>query len=154
VVQAHLHVQRQREEVARTPASALVKSCDLLADEDLPIRNLVKNHRLAKSSSDAAWGRFVLWLVYYARLHGVPRIAVAPQYTTLACSGCGKLVRKTLSTRTPVCPHCGLILDRDENAARNILALALVLLALALVLWEPHTSDCKSTARQAGTGSG
>jgi putative transposase len=77
----------------------------------------------------------------------VPVLAVPPQYTTQACSGCGTLVQKTLSTRTHVCWHCSLILDRDANAARNILA-------LALVLWEPRTSDGTSTAGQAGTGSG
>ena len=127
LAKAHLHVQRQREDFARKTASALVRSCDLLAHEDLPIRNLVKNHRLAKSLSDAAWGRFLLWVSYYAQLHGIPVLAVPPQYTTQACSGCGTFVQKTLSTRTHVCHGCGLILDRDENAARNILAWALVL---------------------------
>jgi len=126
LAKAHLKVQRQREDFARKAASALVSSHDLIAYEAVQIRNLVKNHRLAKSLHDAAWGRFLLWVGYYVRLHGVPLIAVPPQYTTQACSGCGTLVQKTLSTRTHVCWHCGLILDRDEHAARNILALALV----------------------------
>jgi putative transposase len=125
LAKAHLRVQRQREDFARKTASALVRSCDLRAYEDLQIRNLVKNHRLAKSISDAAWARFLLWVGYYARLHGVSLLAVPPQYTTQACSGCGTLVQKALSTRTHVCPDCGLILDRDENAARNILAWAM-----------------------------
>jgi putative transposase len=149
LARAHLRVQRQREDFARKQASALVRSCDLLAYEDLQIRNLVRNHRLAKSISDAAWSSFPLWVGYYARLHGVPLIAVPPQYTTQACSGCGRLVWKALSTRTQVCPHCGLVLDRDENAARNILA-------LALVIWAhlQERSGQISTAEQAGTGSG
>src|SRR5258708_7276650 len=154
LAKAYLRVQRQREDFARKRASALVRSCDLLAYEDLQIRNLVKNHRLAKAIHDAAWGRFLLWVGYYARLHGVPVLAVPPQDTTQACSGCGMLVHKTLSTRTHVCGHCGhcgLVLDRDANAARNILA-------LALVLWEPLRSpgnahDHHRTAGQAGTGS-
>lgn len=127
LAKAHLKVQRQREDFARKAASALVSSHDLIAHEDLQIRNLIRNARLAKSIQDAAWGRFLMWLGYYARLHGVPLIAVPPHYTSQACSGCGALVRKTLSTRTHVCGYCGLVLDRDENAARNILAVALAL---------------------------
>jgi transposase len=61
----------------------------------------------------------------YGELHDVPVIAVAPQFTTQECSGCGKRVYKALSQRTHVCPHCGLVLDRDHNAALNILAAAL-----------------------------
>jgi putative transposase len=153
LAKAHLHVQRQREDFARKQASALVSSHDLIAHEDLQIRNLVKNHHLAKAIHDAAWGRFLLWVGYYARLHGIPVIAVPPHYTTQACSGCGTLVRKTLSTRTHVCWHCGLVLDRDENAAR-------IILALALEHWEHFTflssksGQGNSTAGQAGTGSG
>jgi putative transposase len=150
LARAHLQVQRQREDFARKQASALVSSHDLLAHEDLSMRNLVRNHRLAKSLQDAAWGRFLRWVAYYARLHGVPVIAVPPQYTTQTCSGCGTLVRKSLSTRTHVCWHCGLILDRDENAARNILA-------RALAIWAQCTNGGRvqhRTAGQAGTGPG
>jgi putative transposase len=119
---AHLKVQRQREDSARKTASALVSSHDVIAYEDLQIPNMVKNHALAKSISDAAWALFLRWVQYYATLHGIPFIAVPPQFTSQMCSGCGRLVRKSLSTRTHVCVHCGLVLDRDENAARNILA--------------------------------
>ncbi len=122
---AYLKVQRQREDFARKTANALISSNDLIAYEDLQIHNLVKNHRLAKSISDAAWGRFLSWVNYYGDMHDVPVIAVAPQFTTQDCSGCGKRVYKALSVRTHVCPHCGLVLDRDHNAAKNILALAL-----------------------------
>ncbi len=124
LAKAHLKVDRQREDFARKTASALVQSSDLIAHEDLQIANMVKNHSLAKRISDAAWGRFLKWVNYYAELHGIPVIAVPPHYTSQNCSGCGMLVPKTLSTRTHVCFHCGLVMDRDENAARNILALA------------------------------
>jgi transposase len=97
----------------------------LIAYERLQIRNLVKNRHLAKSISDAAWGRFLAWVKYYGALHGIPVIAVEPAWTSQACSGCGKLVKKALSVRTHVCPSCVLILDRDNNAALNILAKAL-----------------------------
>jgi putative transposase len=155
LAKAHLTIQRQREDAARTPASALVRSHGLLAYKDLQIRNLVKNHRLAKGISDAAWARFLLWVGYYTRLHGVPVIAVPPRYTTQARSGCGTLVQKTLSTRAHVCWHCGLVLDRDETAARNILALALLIWAQLRVCSSSDAQDDQhSTAGQAGTGSG
>jgi putative transposase len=121
VGKAFLHLQRQREDFARKTASALVSSHDLIALEDLAVRNLVKNRRLAKAISDAGWARFRRWVEYYGRLHGVPVLAVPPQYTSQDCSGCGQRVRKSLSVRTHVCPRCGLILDRDYNAARHIL---------------------------------
>jgi putative transposase len=82
---------------------------------------MVKNHKLAKSISDAAWSQFAEWLQYFGKIYGKTVIAVAPQYTSQDCSNCGNLVKKTLSTRTHIC-GCGAVLDRDHNAARNILA--------------------------------
>ena len=124
LAKAHLKVQRQREDFARKAANALVSSHDVIAYEHLQIRNMVKNHTLAKSIHDAAWGHFLRWVKSYAVMHGIAVVAVPPQYTSQDCSGCGERVQKTLSTRTHVCPKCGLILDRDENAALNILVKA------------------------------
>jgi putative transposase len=124
----HLHVQRQREDHARKLACALVTSHDLIAYEDLQVRNMVKNHYLAKSISDAGWSQFLGWVRYYAALHGIECVAVPPAYTSQNCSGCGTYVKKSLSVRTHSCPHCGLILDRDQNAALNILEAALRIL--------------------------
>jgi putative transposase len=122
-------------------------SHDLLAYEPLQIRNLVRNHRLAKSIADAAWGRLLLGLLYNAKLHAIRVIAVPPRYTTQACSTCGRLVSTSLSSRTHVAPRCGPILDRDQNAARNILVLAVgggkLTLALALAP-TPTTARTKS----------
>jgi putative transposase len=125
LARAHLHVQRQREDFARKTASTLVSSHDLIAYEDLQIRTLVKNHHLAKSLHDAGWGRFLCWVKAYGRMHHVPIIAVAPQFTSQQCSACGALVKKSLSVRTHSCTGCGMVLDRDHNAALNILAKAL-----------------------------
>ena len=97
----------------------------MIAYENLQIANLVKNHRLAKSFNDASWGRFLAWVTYYAAVHEIEVRAVAPHFTTQECSGCGKRVYKSLSIRTHVCPHCGLVIDRDHNAALNILSRAL-----------------------------
>ncbi|EAW34536.1 RNA-guided endonuclease TnpB family protein [Lyngbya sp. PCC 8106] len=122
---AHLKVSRRRNDWVCKQAQHVIGSNDLVAVENLRIRNMVKNHHLAKSISDAAWYRFREWLEYMARVYGVPVIAVEPAYTSQNCSNCGEKVVKTLSTRTHECPHCGYIADRDENAARNILKSAL-----------------------------
>jgi putative transposase len=121
---AYLKVQRQREDFARKQANALITSSDLIAYEHLQIRNMVKNHHLAKSISDASWGKFLAWVNYYGQLHAVPVISIAPQLTSQQCSACGTLVKKSLSVRTHVCHGCGVVLDRDQNAALNILAKA------------------------------
>jgi putative transposase len=121
----HLKVQRQREDFARKQANALVKSHDLIAYENLQIRNLVRNRKLAKSIHDAGWGIFLQWLARYAFLHDIPLIAVPPHFTSQKCSDCGTIVQKSLSIRTHICHSCGLVMDRDQNAALNILEKAL-----------------------------
>ncbi|MEG5034911.1 transposase [Microcoleus sp. AT3-D2] len=116
----HLKVSRQRKYFAIKTALCAVKSSDFVAYEDLQVRNMVKNHKLAKSISDAAWSQFAQWLEYFGNVYGKTVIAVPPQYTSQDCSSCGNTVKKTLSTRTHIC-DCGATLDRDYNAARNIL---------------------------------
>ncbi|WP_419776259.1 RNA-guided endonuclease InsQ/TnpB family protein [Limnoraphis robusta] len=122
---SHLKVSRRRNDWVCKQAQHVIQSNDLVAIENLRIRNLVKNHHLAKSINDAAWYRFREWLEYFGRIYGVPVIAVEPAYTSQNCSNCGEKVVKTLSTRTHKCPHCGYVADRDENAAKNILKSAL-----------------------------
>jgi len=117
----HLKVSRQRKDFAIKTTPGAVKSNDFVAYEELQVRNMVKNHKLAKSISDAAWSQFAQWLQYFFQVYGKTVIAVGPQYTSQDCSNCGNLVKKTLSTRTHIC-GCSTILDRDHNAARNILA--------------------------------
>jgi putative transposase len=87
-------------------------------------RKKARKH-LAKSISDAAWGRFLAWVKYYGVLHGVPVLAVEPAFTSQQCNDCGGMVKKSLSVRTHVYPKCGLVLDRDHNVALNILQKAL-----------------------------
>ncbi|WP_449419067.1 RNA-guided endonuclease InsQ/TnpB family protein [Phormidium nigroviride] len=118
----HLKVSRQRREFAVRTARALVVSSDAIAYEDLKVSNMVKNHKLAKSISDAAWSMFTNWVDYFAKIRGVHVIAVAPHFTSQDCSRCGTRVKKSLSTRTHKCPSCGLVEHRDLNAARNIWA--------------------------------
>jgi putative transposase len=150
VGRAYLHLQRQREDFARKTASALISSHDLIALEDLQVRNLVRNRRLAKAISDAGWSRLRWWVEYYGRLHEVPVVAVPPEYTSQDCSGCGRRVRKSLSVRTHVCPHCGLILDRDHNAALMILQRGLEV-ARADGGWPRERSGTRCTVGHTGT---
>jgi putative transposase len=120
----HLKVSRQREEHAKRMARCVIQSNDLVAYEDLRIKNLVKNHCLAKSINDAGWYQFRKWLEHFGVKLGKITVAVNPAYTSQECSSCGTHIKKSLSMRTHIC-KCGFVLDRDWNAAINILKLAL-----------------------------
>jgi putative transposase len=128
----HLTISRQRVgeacakriEHAKRLARCVIRSNDLVAYEDLRIKNLVKNHCLAKSINDAGWYQFRKWLEYFGVKFGKITVAVNPAYTSQECSNCDAVVKKSLSMRTHVC-GCGFVLDRDWNAAINILRLVL-----------------------------
>jgi len=120
----HLKVSRQRKDFAIKRKPGVVKSSDFIAYENLQVKNMVKNRKLAKSISDAAWNQFAQWLQYLGKVYGKTVVAVAPQYTSQDCSGWGSTVKKSLSVRTHIC-NCGTVLDRDHNAGLNILAKAL-----------------------------
>lgn len=118
--QKHLKVSRQRHEHAKRLARNVNKANALVAYEDLSVKNMVKNHCLAKSINDAAWSTFRQWLEYFAVKFNSEVVAVTPHYTSQKCSNCGAIVKKSLSTRTHKC-SCGCELQRDINAAVNIL---------------------------------
>ncbi|MGD2183343.1 RNA-guided endonuclease InsQ/TnpB family protein [Lusitaniella coriacea] len=120
----HLKISRQRKDHAVKLARCVIQSNDLVAYEDLRVRNLVKNHCLAKSINDVGWYQFRTWLERYGKVFGKVTVAVNPAYTSQNCSSCGTTVKKSLSTRTHTC-KCGCTLDRDHNAAINILNKAL-----------------------------
>jgi putative transposase len=113
-------VKRQRADFQHKVARQLVQTYDVMYLEDLQVANMVRNRRLAKSISDVGWAQFRTILVFKAACAGRRVIAIPAQYTSQDCSGCGERVPKSLSVRTHVCPVCGLVLDRDENAAKNI----------------------------------
>jgi putative transposase len=121
----HLQVSRQRKDFVVKTARCVVRSADLIAYEDLQVRNMVKNYKLTKSISDVSWSMFRQWVEYFGKVFGKVTIVVPPHYTSQNCSTCGTLVKKTLSTRTHQCSHCGCLVDRDHNAALNILAIGL-----------------------------
>jgi len=98
----HLKISRQRKDHAIKLARCLITSNDVVAYEDLRIKNLVKNQRLAKSINDASWYQFRVWLEYYGLVFKKITIAVVAAGTRQECSKCGILVKKTLSTRTHI----------------------------------------------------
>lgn len=125
VAQTHLKIARQRRDFHFKTAKHDTDRYTLIAVEDLTINGMVRNHHLAKSIHDAAWGGFLSILADKAASAGSQVIRVAPYFTTQRCSTCGAYIQKSLSVRTHICTECGYVADRDVNAAQNILAKAL-----------------------------
>lgn len=122
---AYLKVSNQRKDFAIKQARCVVRSNDLVVIEDLETNKMIKDKLFSKHILDATWGIFKRWLIYYGQIYGRQVKLVNPAYTSQTCSGCGIIVLKTLSERTHDCKDCGLVLDRDHNAAINILKLGL-----------------------------
>jgi putative transposase len=139
LARTHQHVRRQRQDFHYKTALALVRAYDTIYVEAIQPANLSRRpapkpdehgtyaHNgasqkagLNKSIQDAGWRQFLSILAFKAACAGKRVEAVNPAYTSQDCSGCGERIYKSLSVRTHVCTNCGLILDRDENAALNI----------------------------------
>jgi putative transposase len=120
LAKAHQTVRRQRQDFHHKTALALVRQNDVIYHEDLRTANMVKNHHLAKSITDAGWAAFLTILSFKAACAGRSVVAVPPAYTSQICSGCGVVVQKGVSVRWHSCPGCGTSLHRDHNAAKNI----------------------------------
>lgn len=138
VGRAHERIHNQRMDFARKLAARFYERFDLISHEDLNIRGMIVSNdgRLAKSLQDAAWRQFIGALHSKAEYAGKWAVPVEPRGTTARCCKCGKSVPKLLSERTHSCP-CGLVLDRDVNAAVNILALG-----RSVVTREGRRSQC------------
>lgn len=119
------HIANQRKDWLHKLSRKYADKYDMVAVEKLNISGMVKNHHLAKSIQDSGWNIFSNMLSYKLEMLGKVYKQVNPRYTSQKCSGCGEFVPKSLSVRTHICPHCNLIVGRDENAAKNILKLAL-----------------------------
>jgi putative transposase len=121
----HEYIANSRKDFLNKLAHNLVAQYDLIALEDLQILNMVQNHNLAKSILDGGWGYLKQQLTFKAAEAGRELILVNPAYTSKSCSNCGQVFENlTLADRWVEC-ECGLSLDRDINAARNILFQAL-----------------------------
>src|SRR5262249_44884729 len=116
----HQTVQRQRRDFEHETALLLVRPYDTIDLEELRVATLVRTHSLATRISAAGWAAFRTLLEGQAADAGRRVIAVPPAFTSQECSGCGERVPKSVSVRTLVCPSCGRIVDRDENAARTM----------------------------------
>ena len=124
---AHIHqrIANRRKDFSHPLSRQLVINYGVIVFEKLNEQGMMQNHRLAKSIGDAAWNQLIQYSLYKAEDAGRVVRLVDPQGTSQRCSCCGVVVDKALSVRVHDCPACGLNIDRDENAALNILALGL-----------------------------
>ncbi len=122
VARVHERVKWRRQNHAHQHSRRIVNRCQVIAVEDLTVNQMVHNHCLAKSISDAAWAEFATFLAYKAAWAGRQYVAVNPAYTSQDCHACGHRQKMPLSERVYRCPCCGGAWDRDQNASLNILA--------------------------------
>jgi putative transposase len=121
---AYERAANRRRNFAHQESRRLVNEYQFIAFEDLDIQDMQANANktISRGIADVAWGQFVQFTAYKAAWAGRGVALVDPKNTTQACSGCGAIVAKDLTIRVHECPHCGLSMCRDVNAALNILA--------------------------------
>src|SRR5215467_1976036 len=120
VAKAHLKVSRCRKDFHHKVSTDLVRRFDAITVEDLNIRGMVKNRRLARAISDVAWGRFFTMTKSKAEKAGRTFERVDPRYTSQICSKCGHRQKMPLAIRIYECGKCGFVIGRDHNSAITI----------------------------------
>lgn len=126
VARLYEKIANSRKDYLHKVTTNLVREYDLIVMEDLKTANMVKNHHLAKSISNQGWGMFRTILQYKCEWYGKQLVTVNPKNTSRICSSCGADTgKKPLDVREWTCPECGAHHDRDINAAKNILQLAI-----------------------------
>ena len=126
----HERIANRRSDFAHTESRTLVNAYQVIVFEDLAPMEMGRSRGMRKSIVDVAWTQFIQMTVAKAEEAGRRVILVNPKNTTKMCSTCGEIVPKKLSVRVHTCPVCGLVMDRDENAALNILQRGLLSLRL------------------------
>lgn len=123
LLRRHEKIKNQRADFLHKTSRKLVDTYDVICHEDLNVKGMTENNyrNLSKSILDSGWSQFISMLTYKAEEAGKTIISVNPAYTSQICSNCGTMCPKELSCRVHTCSKCGLELDRDVNAARNIL---------------------------------
>lgn len=132
IARLHEHIANQRRDMQQKLSTEIVRQNDIICIENLTIKNMVRNHKLAKSISDAGWGEFCRQLTYKAAWYGKQLVVIDRFYpSSQTCSVCGAQWSgtKDLKVRHWICPVCGVSLDRDVNAAINIMHEGMRLLA-------------------------
>jgi len=130
VARLHEQIANQRLDWWHKTTRQLVDQYGAVVLEDLPLNFMLQNGHLSRSAHDVGLGMFRTLLDYKAIEAGVEIVRINPKHTSQVCSGCGRIVLKSLSVRVHQCAHCGLTVDRDVNAACNILWLGRSQLAL------------------------
>lgn len=140
----HARITNNRTNFAHQLSRRLVNAFGVIVFEKLAVADMMSNHsqvfgnKLNKSIADVAWSQLAQFTAYKAADAGRLFLQVDPRNTSQKCSRCGSIVPKDLSVRIHDCPHCGLVLDRDHNAAINILALGLQSVNAGGALWAPR----------------
>jgi putative transposase len=125
VARVHEKVENSRRDFLHKLSRTYVNNYGLIVVEDLDVKGLVEMQYNSLNASDSSWSTFTHMLGYKAESAGVQLVKVDPKNTTQDCSVCGSYVHKQLWERTHSCSQCGAVMDRDYNAARNILSKAL-----------------------------
>jgi putative transposase len=141
VARVHARIADRRRDHLHKLSTRIIRESQAVIIEDLPVRNMVRNHCLARAISDASWSEFRRMLEYKADWHGRTVVAVDRFYpSSKTCSACGAITAKMpLSVRDWTCAACGAAHDRDINAARNIRAAGLAVLACGDGVRPPRT---------------
>jgi putative transposase len=121
----HERIRFRRQDFAHKRSRELVDRYQVIAFEELEPQQMGRSRGMRKSIADVAWTQLIEYTSNKAEEAGRTVVLVNPRNTSKMCSSCGELVEKGLSVRVHDCPHCGLVLDRDQNAAMNILRLGL-----------------------------
>ncbi|MCB2288549.1 IS200/IS605 family element transposase accessory protein TnpB [Clostridium sp. CS001] len=128
VAKLHEKIANQRKDFLHKVSTQLIRENQTIVIEDLKVSNMIKNHKLAKSIADVSWSEFRRMLEYKAKWYGREIIVAPSNYaSSQLCSSCGNKSSQTkdLSCRTYICRVCGMIMDRDINASKNLLKLAM-----------------------------